>query len=65
MKTYTLELYSGNRTIEYTIIADSYEPSIGGYYVFFTQNEESRKNTVVASFPICRTVIAKIDNQNK
>jgi hypothetical protein len=65
MKTYTLELYSGNRTIEYTIIADSYEPSIGGYYVFFTQNEESRKNNVVASFPICRTVIAKIDNQNK
>jgi hypothetical protein len=65
MKTYTLELYSGNRTIEYTIIADSYEPSIGGYYVFFTQNEESRKNNVVASFPICRTVIAKIDNQNE
>jgi len=65
MKKYTLELYSGNRTIEYTIIADSYEPNIGGYYVFFTQNEERRKNTVVASFPICRTVIAKIDNQNK
>lgn len=65
MKKYTLELYSGNRTIEYTIIADSYEPSIGGYYVFFTQNEESRKNNVVSSFPICRTVIAKIDNQNE
>jgi hypothetical protein len=65
MKKYTLELYSGNRTIEYTIIADSYEPNIAGYYVFFTQNKESRKNNVVASFPICRTVIAKIDNQNK
>ena len=65
MKTYTLELYSGNRTIEYTIIADFYESSMCGHYTFFTQNKESRKNIVVASFPICRTVIAKIDNQNK
>lgn len=65
MKTYTLELYSGGKTIEYTIVADFYEPSMGGYYAFFTQEKESRKNTVVASFPICRTVIAKIENQNK
>ena len=47
---------------EYEVIADYFEWSNSGCYVFYTKDKG--KSTIVSSYPISRTIINKIEDVN-
>ena len=64
MKKYTLEVIMNvsQKLKEYEVIADYFEWSNSGCYVFYTSNEH--RNTIVSTYPISRTIINKIEDVN-
>ena len=64
MKKYTLEVIMNvsQKLKEYEVIADFYEWSESGCYVFF--NEGEHRNKIISSYPISRTIIKQIEDVN-
>ena len=64
MKKYTLEVIMNvsQKLKEYEVIADYFEWSNSGCYIFYTSNEH--RNTIVSTYPISRTIINKIEDVN-
>ena len=64
MKKYTLEVIMNvsQKLKEYEVIADYFEWSESGCYVFYTKDKG--KNTIVSSYPVSRTIINKIEDVN-
>ena len=66
MKKYYLKVFTNAQTTPWTyeVIADYFEWSQSGCYVFYLQDSESRKTTIVSTYPISRTIIEKIEDVN-
>ena len=64
MKKYTLEVIMNvsQKLKEYEVIADYFEWSESGCYVFYTKDNDKR--TIVSTYPISRTIINKIEDVN-
>ena len=64
MKKYTLEVIMNvsQKLKEYEVIADYFEWSNSGCYVFYTSNEH--RNKIISSYPISRTIIKQIEDVN-
>ena len=64
MKKYYLEVIMNvsQKLKEYEVIADYFEWSNSGCYVFYTKDKG--KSTIVSSYPISRTIINKIEDVN-
>ena len=62
MKKYTLEVIMNvsQKLKEYEVIADYFEWSNSGCYIFYTTNEH--RNKIVSSYPVSRTIINKIED---
>lgn len=61
MKRYHLEVITGNSFgVDYEVEADTYDYSGSGCYVFYIRDDK-RNLEVVASYPINRTIITKIE----
>jgi len=61
MKRYHLEVITGNTfAVDYEVEADTYDYSGSGCYVFYIRDDK-RNLEVVASYPINRTIITKIE----
>jgi len=65
MKRYYLDVITGNDFgIDYEVEADYYDISTGGCYTFFIKegkNDIGKWKEVVASYPISRTIIKRIE----
>lgn len=62
MKRYYLDVITGNGTLRHTIDADGYEYSECGFYRFYIkENKDIRWTETVASYPIHKTIIKRID----
>ena len=61
MKKYTLEVIMNvsQKLKTYEVIADYFDWSESGCYVFYTRCEH--RNTIVSTYPISRTIINKIE----
>ena len=62
MKKYYLEVVEGGFIRGYEVIADYFEWSNSGCYVFYTSNEH--RNKIISSYPISRTIIKQIEDVN-
>ena len=64
MKKYTLEVIMNvsQKLKEYEVIADYFDWSNSGCYVFYTKDNDKR--TIVSSYPISRTIIKQIEDVN-
>ena len=64
MKKYTLEVIMNvsQKLKTYEVIADYFEWSNSGCYVFYTRCEH--RNTIVSSYPVSRTIIKQIEDVN-
>ena len=64
MKKYTLEVIMNvsQKLKEYEVIADFYEWSNSGCYIFYTKDKG--KSTIVSSYPVSRTIIKQIKDVN-
>ena len=64
MKKYTLEVIMNvsQKLKEYEVIADYFEWSESGCYVFYTWGEH--RNKIISSYPISRTIIKQIEAVN-
>ena len=62
MKKYYLEVVEGGFIRGYEVIADFYEWSNSGCYVFYTKDEN--RNKIISSYPISRTIIKQIEDVN-
>lgn len=65
MKRYYLKVFTNAQTTPWTyeVIADWFEWSDGGCYVFYMKDKE--KNTkLLSTYPISRTIIEKIEDVN-
>ena len=64
MKKYYLEVIMNvsQKLKEYEVIADYFEWSNSGCYVFYTKDKG--KNTIVSTYPVSRTIINKIEDVN-
>lgn len=67
MKKYYINVITGDGgyhgTTPYIIEADGYQTFESGYYMFYKRSETNEYDLVtVATFPIARTIITKIDN---
>lgn len=64
MKKYTLEVIMNvsQKLKTYEVIADYFEWSESGCYVFYTKDNDKR--TIVSTYPISRTIINKIEDVN-
>ncbi len=62
MKTYHLDVITGAQTgiKRYQVEADGFDVGSTGYYQFFTKKIGERGSTTVAMFPVNRTVIKYI-----
>jgi hypothetical protein len=61
MKRYHLEVITGGDFgVDYEVEADAYDYSGSGCYVFYIRNDKGHLKTV-ASYPINRTIITKIE----
>ena len=61
MKRYHLEVITGSDFgVDYEVEADTYDYSGSGCYVFYIRDDK-RNLEVVASYPINRTIITKIE----
>ena len=64
MKKYTLEVIMNvsQKLKTYEVIADYFDWSESGCYVFYTKDNDKR--TIVSTYPISRTIINKIEDVN-
>jgi len=64
MKKYTLEVIMNvsQKLKEYEVIADYFEWSNSGCYVFYTSNEH--RNKIISAYPVSRTIIKQIEDVN-
>jgi hypothetical protein len=61
MKRYHLEVITGNNFgIDYEVEAHTYDYSGSGCYTFYIRDDRNNLE-VVASYPISRTIIRRID----
>ena len=64
MKKYHIDVITGDGgsqgRVDYTIEADGYQTFESGYYMFYKRSETNEIITV-ATFPIARTIITKIE----
>ena len=66
MKKYHIDVITGDGgsqgRVDYTIEADGYQTFESGYYMFYKRSETNEYDLVtVATFPIARTIITKIE----
>ena len=65
MNKYYIDVITGDGgsqgRVDYTIEADEYQTFQSGYYMFYKRSEKNEILTV-ATFPIARTIITKIEN---
>ena len=66
MKKYHIDVITGDGgsqgRVDYTIEADGYQTFQSGYYMFYKRSETNEYDLVtVATFPIARTIITKIE----
>ena len=64
MKKYTLEVIMNvsQKLKTYEVIADYFDWSNSGCYVFYTRCEH--RNKIISSYPISRTIIKQIEDVN-
>ena len=62
MKKYTLEVIMNvsQKLKTYEVIADYFEWSNSGCYIFYTWGEH--RNTIVSTYPVSRTIIKQIED---
>jgi ferric iron reductase protein FhuF len=62
MKKYTLEVIMNvsQKLKEYEVIADYFEWSNSGCYIFYTKDKG--KSTIISSYPVSRTIIKQIED---
>jgi hypothetical protein len=61
MKRYHLEVITGNSFgVDYEVEAETYECNTSGCYIFYIRDDK-RNLKSVASYPINRTIITKIE----
>ena len=61
MKRYHLEVITGNSFgVDYEVGAETYECNTSGCYIFYIRDDK-RNLKSVASYPINRTIITKIE----
>ena len=65
MKKYTIKLFTNAQTTPWTyeVIADAFEWSNSGCYIFYTKDEKGN-HKVTATYPINRTIIKEIKDAN-
>ena len=66
MKKYHIDVITGGGgyqgRVDYIIEADGYQTFASGYYMFYKRSETNEYDLVtVATFPIARTIITKIE----
>jgi hypothetical protein len=62
MKRYYLDVITGNDFgIDYEVEADTYSYSESGCYTFYIMDGRKNPTIVVASYPISRTIIKRIE----
>ena len=62
MKKYYLEVVEGGFIRGYEVIADYFDWSNSGCYIFYTKDKG--KSTIVSTYPISRTIIKQIEDVN-
>lgn len=67
MKKYHLAVFTNAQTTPWTyeIIADYFEWSSSGCYIFYTQDKVTGRNHVTCTYPISRTIIKQIEDYNE
>ena len=65
MKKYTLVVFTNAQATPWTyeVIADTFEWSNSGCYIFYTKDEKGN-HKVTATYPINRTIIKEIQDAN-
>ena len=66
MNKYYIDVITGDGgsqgRVDYTIEADGYQTFNSGYYMFYKRSETNEYDLItVATFPIARTIITKIE----
>ena len=66
MNKYYIDVITGDGgsqgRVDYTIEADGYQSFASGYYMFYKRSETNEYDLVtIATFPIARTIITKIE----
>ena len=63
MKTYHLLIIVGNNLRDAYVQAEYLDSTSSGFYAF--KNHKDGKDQLVACYPIARTIISKIEQENK
>ena len=66
MKKYTLVVFTNAQATPWTyeVIANYFEWSSSGCYLFYTQDKVTGRNQLTCAYPINRTIIKEIQDAN-